>query len=125
MNQSDLKTCCFNDLDMKFTSNLTNDTDENKENILKYKNAVQSIKNFLKKIISKYKSIYLIFEDENDNELNASFKIKVPKNTPIKDLVKYSEEILEKISEFVESENINFILPDLNITLTKEDHFEN
>ena len=124
MNQSN-EINMFDSLNMNLTSNWTSNANENEENDLKYKNAIQSIKNFLNKIISKYKSIYLIFEDESDSELNASFKIKVPKNTPIKDLVRYSEEILEKVSAFVESENINFILPDLNITLTKEDCFEN
>ena len=100
---------------MDYTSNST-DNAEDKESRLNYEKAVNSIKNFLKKFISKYSELHLIL-DESD--LTASFRIKVPKNMSVNDLVKFSEEILKKVSEFVDSENINFILPDLNIALTK------
>ena len=74
--------------------------------------ALKSVENFLKSIILQYKSLKLI----SDNE---TFTIEVPKSMPIKEMVGYSEEIFEKTSDFVKRENMEFILPVLNINLKR------
>lgn len=92
--------------------------DSEKQNV-KYKNAIESIKNFLTKIIQDYGLSDLKVDENIKTGFKTSFKIKVPESIPIDDLVMYSDEIFNRILEFVELQDINFILDELTISLSR------
>ena len=94
-------------------------SDDNKKENAKYKKAIDSIKNFLIKIIPDYGLSDLKIDKNTDTGFETSFEIKVPENISISDLIKYSDEIFNRILEFAELKNIKFILDELTITLTR------
>ncbi len=85
----------------------------------KYENALKSIENFLKQIISDYGLSELNFHEKLAKGFNPSFKIKVPLSISSKDLINYSDDIFKRVEEFANSKNIDFILDDLSIILSR------
>lgn len=110
-----------NELTYNDTSYETNTSffKDNENQNVKYKNAIESIKNFLKKIIPDYGLSELNVNKDIKTGFKTSFEIKVPKDISIDDLIKYSDEIFNRIFEFIELHDIKFILDEFTITLTR------
>jgi hypothetical protein len=85
----------------------------------KYEEAINLIEKFLKKIIPNYGLSEIKFNEDLDHGFNPSFVIKVPKNISSKDLIKYSDDIFNEVGNFANINNIEFILDDLSIILSR------
>ena len=105
----------INSEELTYNSTYNNSFNENKQRREEFKNAITAVKNFLKEYVLEHG----IGELKPMDEDNVSFKIKVPHSLPIKDLVKFSDELYEKVLEFVEMKNIKFILDKLSIMLSR------
>ena len=84
-----------------------------------YEEAISLIFKFLKQLIPKYDLRDIKFFENLEYGFNPSFKIKVSNSISSKDLTKLSDEIFNKVGDFAESKDIEFILDDLSIILCR------
>ena len=84
-----------------------------------YEDAIKEIGKFLKEIVSEYGFNELSFNQNIEYGFNPSFRIKVPSNISSEKLNEYWEDIYKKVSIFAESKDIDFILDDLSIILSR------
>ena len=84
-----------------------------------YEDAIKDIGKFLKEIVSDYGFHEIAFNQNIEYGFNPSFKIKVPSNISSEELNEYWEDIYKKVSIFAESKDIDFILDDLSIILSR------
>ena len=81
-------------------------------------NAIGLINNFLEEYVSKH-NFNMSFDLYSNKGFNPTFKIEMPLNISSKELIKYSDDIFEKVGNFADLKNIDFILDDLSIILTR------
>ena len=84
-----------------------------------YEEAISLIFKFLKQLIPKYNLSDIKFFENLEYGFNPSFKIKVSNSISSQDLTKLSDEIFNKVGDFAESNDIEFILDDLSIILCR------
>lgn len=94
--------------------NLLKEFPKNRYNF-EYENAIKLIYNYLKELKQEFEFIEITFHDKIQYGFNPSFNIKVPNYILSNGFNEYSEEVFEKVGNFAEANNIDFILDDLSI----------
>lgn len=84
-----------------------------------YTNAIGLIHNLLEEYVSKY-DFKLSFELYSNRGFNPTFTLQAPLSISSKELINHSDYIFEKVGDFADSKNIDFILDDLSIVLCRQ-----
>lgn len=84
-----------------------------------YEDAIKDIGKFLNEIVSEYGFNEVSYNQNIEYGFNPSFRIKVPSDISSEKLNEYWEDIYKKVGIFAESQDIDFILDDLSIILSR------
>lgn len=83
-----------------------------------YEEAIKTVLKFLSNLIPRF-GLHEIDYDNDDYGFHPTFNIKIPKTVSSEKIDNIWDEIFEEVVKFVESNDIEFILDDLSIILSR------